>query len=221
VKGPPACALKARVEQETRLPTEVEHFDWIVFLPQNDGSGSYNHYYGRLSDGSIKVRGIAARRHDTPDYIRSMQRDMLTVMAGAPGIAELEAVKDQVTAIYRFAVQNLPHAAAKEMVINRRISRLTYAHRCIEEAAVNAYRNGGVSIEPGMKISYVVRDARKYLADPVWSAESFDVPYYRELLEKAWGEISYAFTSRKSDEKQCADVRELCISIDNKLSEKC
>jgi len=181
-----------------------------VFLPQNDGSGSYNRYYGRLSEGSIKVRGIAARRHDTPEYIRNMQRGMLSVMAGAATINGIGAVKDQVTAIYRCAVRDLPCAAAKEMVINRRISRLTYAHRCIEGAAVNAYRDEGVAVAPGSKISYVVRDARKYKVDPVWSAESFDLPYYRDLLDKAWGEISYAFDRGTPGRKQPRDSIPLC-----------
>jgi len=194
VKGSPIGALKARVEQETRLLTEIEHFDWIVFLPQNDGSGSYSHYYGRLADGSVKVRGIAARRHDTPEYIRSMQRDMLAVMSGAATIADLGTVRDRVSAIHRHAVQELPRAAAGDLAISRRISRLTYAHRCLEGAAVDAYRTNGVGIAPGMKISYVVRDARKYQVDPAWDAGSFDVSYYRGLLEKAWNEISFAFT---------------------------
>jgi DNA polymerase I len=210
VQGPPPGALKARVEQETGLPTEIEHFDWIVFLPQNDGSGSYNRYYGRMSDGSIKVRGIAARRHDTPEYIRNMQRRMLSVMAGAATIKEIGAVHDQVSAIYRCAVQDLPGAPVPDLAIDRRISRLTYAYRCIEGAAVNAYRDEGVAVAPGMKIRYVVRDARKYKVDPVWSAESFDLLYYRDLLDKAWGEISYAFARGTSGREQTRDTQKLC-----------
>jgi DNA polymerase I len=197
VQGSPIEALKAHIEQTTRLLTEIEHFDWIVFLPQNDGSGAYNRYYGRLSDGSVKVRGIAARRHDTPEYIRAMQRDMLTVMASTATIADVGKAKDLVKAIYRHAVQNLPYAHAQDLAINRRISRLTYTHRCIEGAAVKEYQKRGVAVAPGAKISYVVRDARKYAIDPAWSAGSFDVRYYRELLDKAWGEISYAFMSEK------------------------
>ena len=79
---------------KTGLFLEVEHFDWIVFLPLADGFGAYNRYYGRQPDGSIKVRGLAARRHDTPDYVREMQRRMLAVMARAKTIAELEATQD-------------------------------------------------------------------------------------------------------------------------------
>ena len=195
VQGAPVAALQERVNRETGLSTEVEHFTWLVFLPLNDGLGAYNRYYGRLSDGSVKVRGIAARRHDTPEYIRTMQGDMLAVMGKAATIAELTGVWDQVNAIYHNAVQQLPSAPAQDMAISRRISRLTYAHRCIEGAAVNAYRECGVPVAPGMKIRYVVRDARTYRVDPAWNAERFDIPYYRELLERAWAEITYAFKS--------------------------
>jgi DNA polymerase I len=194
VQGTEIDALRERVDRETRLFAEVEHFDWLVFLPQSDGTGAYNRYYGRLTDGSIKVRGIAARRHDTPEYIRTVQRRMLDVMAGARTIAELRTCHDNVRAICRDAIRGLPDADPQELLISRRISRLTYAHRCIEGAAVEAYRRSGTPIEPGMKIRYVVRDARRYVVDTEWEAGAFDIPFYRGLLEKAWSEVEYAFT---------------------------
>jgi DNA polymerase I len=194
VQGQKVPALQERIHRGSRLSTEVEHFDWIVFLPQSDGSGAYTRYYGRLSDGSVKVRGIAARRHDTPEYVRAMQAELLAVMGRAATIAELDGAGEEARQIYGNAVARLPSAPVREMVISRRISRLKYAHRCIEGAAVDAYRRNGTEIAPGMKIRYVVRDARTYRVDPAGSAESFDLPYYRQLLDKAWAEIAYAFT---------------------------
>jgi DNA polymerase I len=194
VQGSPINALKERVERETDLFLEVDHFDWIVFLPLADGFGAYNRYYGRQPDGSIKVRGIAARKHDTPEYIREMQRRMLDVMARTKSIAELTATQDEVTAIYREAINKLPAADPKEMMINRRISRLTYAHRCVEGAAVQAYRDNKIEIAPGMKIQYVVTDAKRYKVEPAWCASSFDLGYYRELIDKAYAEITFAFS---------------------------
>ena len=193
VQGTGVDDLCADVNRKTGLSAENEHFDWIVFLPLNDGFGAYNRYYGRLSDGSVKVRGIAARRHDTPEYIRTMQQEMLSIMATARTPAELGQVRDQVYRIYCNAIQNLPCAAPPVLAISHRISRTMYAHHCIEGAAVQAYRDAGLEIAPGMKISYVVRDARTYRVDPEWAAERFDLSYYRGLLEKAWKEISYAF----------------------------
>ena len=202
VQGSPITALQERVNRKTGLLTELEHFNWIVFLPLNDGLGAYNRYYGKLSDGSMKVRGIAARRHDTPEYICRMQGDMLAVMGTAATIAELGGLWDQVKEIYHNAVQQLPSAPVQEMAISRRISRLTYAHRCIEGAAVNAYRQCGVPVAPGMKIRYVVQDARTYRVEPEWNAEHFDIPYYRELLERAWAEIAYAFNAGGGGNKE-------------------
>ena len=66
VRGGSPGALKERVEEKTGLHTTLDLYDWIVFLPMPDGFGAYNRYYGRLSTGEIKVRGIMARRGDTP-----------------------------------------------------------------------------------------------------------------------------------------------------------
>ncbi len=202
VQGSAVDALKERVEQETGLIAEVEHFDWIVFEPMNDGTGAYNRYFGRLSDGSIKVRGIAARKHDTPAYIREMQGRMLRVMAGATGIAGLDEKREEVRSIFRESVSSLPAADPKSMAIHRRISRLIYAHRCLEGAAVQVYRQQGIEVAPGMKISYVVTDSLRYKVMPEWVADSFDLPFYRGLMEKAWAEISFAFSPADTQPKE-------------------
>jgi len=211
VQGSGIGLLKVRVEREIGLPLEVEHFDWIVFEPLADGFGAYNRYFGRLADGSVKVRGIAARRHDTPEFIRSMQREMLTAMGHAGTVAELESVKEAVRTIYLDYVARLPSAPVEEMAISRRISRLNYAHRCIEGAAVQACRKRGASVAPGMKIQYVVTDAKRYQAEPVWCATTFDQQYYRGLLDKAWEEIAFAF--RKGKLEVCREELPVGLSV--------
>ncbi len=202
VQGVAVEMLKQTVEKEIGIQTEIEHFNWIVFLPMNDGSGAYNRYFGRLSDGSVKVRGIAARRHDTPEFVRSMQGAMLEVMAGAGSITALTGKEEVIRTIFCTAVRCLPDADPRALVIHRRISRLTYAHRCLEGAAVQAYRDRGIEIAPGMKIGYIVRDARRYAVDTGWDATGFDLPYYQNLLEKAWEEIAFAFQGIFLEEKE-------------------
>ena len=199
VQGSEVDELKQVVEKEIGIRTEVEHFNWIVFQPMNDGFGAYNRYFGRLKDGSVKVRGIAARRHDTPEIVRSMQGRMLELMASAQSIAELNDKKEKIGNIFRETRKSLPAADPQTMVINRRISRITYAHRCIEDAAVQAYRKHGIEVAPGMKIKYVVTDARRYQVAPAWYADSFDLPFYRGLIDKAWTEIEFAFMGWKSE----------------------
>jgi len=215
VQGAPIDALKERVEREMGLLSEVEHFDWIVFEPMNDRFGAYNRYFGRLSDGSIKVRGIAARKHDTPEYIREMQGRMLKVMARAKSIAGLEEKREEVRSIFRESVRALPAADPKSMAIHRRISRLTYAHRCLEGVAVQAYRKHGIEVAPGMKIRYVVTDSRRYQVMPEWVADTFDLPFYRGLMEKAWAEISFAFSRGDTHLKVNDDIPILVSYAEN------
>jgi len=198
VQGAPIGDLVARVERETTLPLEAEHFNWIVFLPLADGFGAYNRYFGRQPDGSVKVRGIAARRHDTPEYVRDMQRRMLDLMKEAVTLAELRDMRDAVSGIFRESVAGLPAADPAQMAISRRISRLTYTHRCLEGAAVQAYRDSSVPVAPGMKIRYVVTDAARYQVEPVWNADRFDPIFYRTLLDRAYAEIAFAFVGNRS-----------------------
>ena len=192
VRGSPVELLQERIAATTGLTAESEHFDWIVFLPLNDGSGAYTRYYGRLADGSIRVRGIAARRHDTPEYIRSAQQQMLEVLRGASTARELAGMRERVEQIYRTAYANLPQADPRTLAISRRISRTRYAHRCLEGAAVQAYHDAGCGVAPGMKIGYIVQDAARYRVIPEWQDGTADIPYYRSLLKKARDEIAYA-----------------------------
>ncbi len=63
----------------------------------------------------------------------------------------------------------------------------------LKEQQVQVYRDRGIEIAPGMKIGYIVRDARKYSVGTEWDAADFDLSYYHTLLEKAWEEIVFAF----------------------------
>jgi len=60
--------------------------------------------------------------------------------------------------------------------------------------AVAAHRKQGIALAPGMKIGYVVKDAKRWEVDPDRTASEFDAGYYRILLDKAWEEVAYVFT---------------------------
>jgi DNA polymerase I len=188
----PAEGLKAGVEEDTGLHTTLDTYDWLVFLPMPDGFGAYNRYYGRLSNGELKVRGIAARRRDTPAYVVEMQQDMLAVLREAADRKELLELSDQVRERYREAVAGLASAAPAAMAVHRQISRLSYRHACPEASAVAACAAAGISLSPGMEIGYVVTDARTWSVELDWNATRFDTGYYRKLLDKAWNEVAFA-----------------------------
>lgn len=192
VQGNPMAALKEKVERETHLHTVVDAYDWLVFLPMADGTGAYNRYYGRLSSGNMKVRGIAARRGDTPEYVRNVQKEMLNILREARTLHEITALRDALRDRYHRAVEELPGTRPAALAISRRISTLRYRHACPEASAVEACREEGIALSPGMEVSYVVTDARSWAVDLDWNATRFDVGYYMKVLRKAWEEIIFA-----------------------------
>lgn len=171
----------------------VDSYDWIAFLPTTDGSGAYNRYFGRLSTGKVKIRGVAARKGDTPEYVRRMQEELFECLGEARSREELRRIEPKAQGIYRRYREGLQNADVRELAIHRRVSRLNYSRRCAEASAVQAHLKRGISLAPGMEIGYVVTDAGKWAVDTERDASGFDDLYYRKLLEKAWSEAAFVF----------------------------
>ena len=195
VIGEPISKYKEAVEQETGILTEVDTFDWIAFLPMCDGSGSYNRYFGRQDTGEMKIRGVAARKGDTPEYVQKMQMELFAVLAGARSREELSMVKLKAREVRAKYMQELEDAEidVRELAIHRRVGRLSYSRRCAEASAVRAHEEQGLNPVPGMKIGYVVKDAARWEVETEEKASEFDAAYYRKLLEKAWEEVAFVF----------------------------
>ncbi|MGI0005975.1 MAG: DNA polymerase domain-containing protein, partial [Nitrososphaera sp.] len=87
--------LKDAIEKETGFSISLEGtYKWIVFAQsrESDLLPAANRYFGAFEDGSIKVRGIEARRHDTPGLFVKFQMEALQVMARgdtASGVRDL------------------------------------------------------------------------------------------------------------------------------------
>ena len=198
VKGEPISSFKETVERETGILTEVDTYDWIAFLPMADGSGAYNRYFGRLSTGKMKIRGVMARKGDTPEYVNKMQQELFEIIGQACSQEELQKIEPKAREVQRRYMDGLKGADVQELAIHRRVSKLKYSHKCAEASAVQAHVNQGIPLAPGMEIGYVVKDAKNWEVEPERSASEFDAEYYGKLLEKAWAEVAFVFDVKRS-----------------------
>lgn len=171
----------------------MDTYDWITFLPMSDGGGAYNRYFGRLNTGKMKIRGVMARKGDTPEYVNKMQQEVFEVLAEARNMVDLRKIEPKARQVCRRYMDELDSVDVKELAIHRRVSRLNYSRRCAEASAVQAHIKQGIPLAPGMEIGYVVKDAKKWKVDPERTAYEFDAVYYRGLLEKAWIEVAFVF----------------------------
>lgn len=193
IQGSNPAEISAEVEQFTKIKTESETYDWIVFLPQVDGTGSYGNYYGRIRGGGVKTRGVALRRRNTPPYIQRMQEEMITLMALESETEEISRLWPEVKQIYHSYSDGLSSAELSDMVITRRIGRERYQKRCIPQAVIDTYGSYGVELVPGMDASYLVRDEKRLKVDPSFDPKGVDISYYKRLIDRAWGEVEFVF----------------------------
>jgi len=117
---------------------------------------------------------------------------MLNILREARTLHEITAFRDALRDRYHRAVEELPGTRPAALAISRRISTIRYRHACPEASAVEACREEGIALSPGMEVSYVVIDARSWAVDLDWNATRFDVGYYMKVLRKAWEEIIFA-----------------------------
>ena len=122
-----------------------------------------------------------------------MQEEILGVMAGAGDLAELRRLDPAIRRIHLRYADGLAGADPGEMVVRRRVSRLSYSRRSPEASAVAALRALGAPLAPGMEIGYVVTDADRWFVEVEGGGGSgdFDRGYYAHLLEKAWDEVAF------------------------------
>ncbi|OQB35912.1 MAG: DNA polymerase 1 [Euryarchaeota archaeon ADurb.Bin165] len=189
IQGGKAGIIQEEIEKMTTFHTEADCYDWVVFLPQSDGSGSYCSYFGRLTTGKMKVKGVLANRRTTPPYVARMQNEMMEHLCTCQSIDDIPPELDHLSALYMQYLENLHSADVRDFVITRRIGRRNYNKRCIAQAVVDRYKEYNVSLEPGMDASFVVRDEKRLVVDPSWDAEGIDARYYRRLLDKAYEEV--------------------------------
>jgi DNA polymerase, archaea type len=61
----------------------------------SDGGGAYNPYFGRLNTGKMKIRGVMARKGDTPGYVNKMQQEGFEVLARGEELGGAEKDRTQ------------------------------------------------------------------------------------------------------------------------------
>jgi DNA polymerase II len=191
-------ALLEAVLERTRLPAALEGvYRWVAFLPSrvNASVPVANRYFGVFQDGSLKMRGIEARRRDTPAFIAEMQVQMIEHLAHEP--ADRAAAADRAVGLVRRTLRDLRQGRIplEKMVTSQRISRELDEYRSPSPAARAAAQLAGVGkhLRPGQRVRFLYTRGEPGvyawdLPEPV-SRAALDVARYTELLLRAGGSV--------------------------------
>jgi len=195
--------LRCAIEKEAECPLALEGvYEWIRYCPskRDARSGVPGRYFGAFKTGELKIRGIAARRHDTPTLFKRLQRELLEHLARVEPGSDLRRLVPGLLEIveeYRLRLRE-GRVTAKELAITFNLSKSPedYVHDTVSSLAAKQLVATGVTLHPGESVRYVITNADDKVKDwrskPLALMENgleYDVAKYLELLDRATSEI--------------------------------
>jgi DNA polymerase elongation subunit (family B) len=193
--------LKESIEKETGFTLTFEGiYKWIAFIhsKRNDILPVPNRYFGVYEDGTLKVRGIEARRHDTPVFLRKFQQEVLEIMSKGNNINEVKALLPKVKDIYHKYVQLLKEnkVPIDELAFTKRLSKDSnnYQKRnTIESNALEKLNNQGKFLKAGETLQYVITDYYQIKSKNIRAIPGKWVNRYIELLTETCNSVTEPF----------------------------
>ena len=198
--------LKAGIESETGFAMTFEGiYKWLAFLPSKADPRVpvLNRYFGAYEDGSLKVRGMEARRHDTPFAFKRCQMDLLKIMARAGSAAEVrDVVPECIEAFFGYADMIRRHElSVSELAYTANLSKAPdeYMTMTVQNSAVTQLTREGASLHSGEGIRYVITDydggdsKRAAPLDMVEDQSKYDAERYIRLLARACSSVLEPF----------------------------
>ena len=154
--------LLADVTERTGLPISLDGvYHWVVFLPSrlDERVPVANRYFGVFQDGSIKVRGIEARRRDTAPFIAETQMSIMEILARA---GDAEHLKDVYPRALSFADSEMKALRAgrvplEKLLVSQKLSRELgeYSSPSPAARAVRQLEAAGKLVRPGQRVRFL------------------------------------------------------------------
>jgi DNA polymerase-2 len=201
-------SLKKAIENKTGFDISLEGvYKWIAFVPSKSNSmvGVPNRYFGIFEDGTLKLRGIEARRHDTPVFFSNYQQLILNVLSEAANISEVKMMFPKIKKIFESHLELLKerNVSLTDLVFTKRVSKNydEYEDRdTVENNALLDLSGGGKPLRAGEILKYVVTDYyrrhSKKRSVPIELANSrtkYDVKRYCEILIEVTDTVTKPF----------------------------
>ena len=154
--------LIQRINHRTGLTINLDGiYRWVAFLPSrvDPRVPVANRYFGVFQSGEIKVRGLEARRRDTPIWIAAVQKEMIRLLSLARRKDELQGCIQDAFTYYQEALELLKtgQVQPEQLVINGKVSYALEAYKATTASVRAAYQlqNAGMTVKPGMRVRFV------------------------------------------------------------------
>ena len=208
-------SLKTEIENKTGFPISFEGiYKWIVFVPSKSNTilPVSNRYFGVFEDGTVKMRGIEARRHDTAEFFSNVQQGILNIMSEANSIKEVRDLMPKVRKFFQIHLELLRYKKVpiNDLVLTKRISKDVdeYKNRnTVELDALLQLKHAGKSLKSGQILKFVLTDyyrknsrKRSVPVELINSKTVYDAKRYSELLVETCNSVTEPFGLKLTNE---------------------
>jgi DNA polymerase, archaea type len=203
--------LKKDIEEQTGFSISFEGvYKWIVFDSSkiNPNLPALNRYFGVFEDGTIKMRGIETRRHDTPKLFIYFQEELMKIMSARNNIHEIMKCLPILESVYKKYIYLIcsKKISYTDLIFTKRISKAgnEYADRkTIENCVLKRLSSNGKSLNAGEEIKYIITNFynENFLerAIPIELIDEHNIRYdmkrYLELLKETYDSVTKVFYS--------------------------
>lgn len=220
----------AEISAQTGLGVSLDGvYRWVAFLPSrtDERIPIANRYFGVFQDGTLKVRGIEARRRDTPPWVAETQTRMLACLSRAGSVNDLPTAIQNAFDTFQTALAALRAGKVplEKLVVTSRISHELENYRSPTpgaRAAMQMYAQTGKRTRPGQKMRFIYTcgtpKVRAWETAGEIKFDEIDRVKYTELLARAACSVLHPFGIDDLQLKKWAhtDAIELELSLPRK-----
>jgi len=204
--------LLEEITTRTGLPVALDGiYRWVAFLPSrlDERVPVPNRYFGVFQDGSLKMRGIEVRRHDTPAWVSNTQMEIIDALVNTSQVDDRSTYLPRVLKLLRRALTRLRTGKVRveDLLVSQTLSRELSEYRTPSPAARAAAQLAAVGkhLRPGQRVRFVYT-----LGEPgvhAWDlpsppdVRSIDQERYRVLLFRAAAAILQPFGVQEEELK--------------------
>ena len=159
--------LCREVSEKIGVPLNFEgRYKWIVFLPSkmHPNIGVLNRYYGAFENGKVKVRGIEARRRDTPRFVYNAQIQMINVLASANNLREfMQKIPEALDVVKAYRQRLLDgDVPVWDLIVTKRLSKnpCKYRQKVSQVIAAEQLMKEGAEVHAGKNVKFLFTDAK-------------------------------------------------------------
>ncbi|MCW3980672.1 MAG: hypothetical protein NWF11_04275 [Candidatus Bathyarchaeota archaeon] len=199
--------LNEKIREEIGVPLSFEGcYKWIVFIPSkmHPNISVLNSYYGVKENGQIKVRGIEARRRDTPKFVYDAQMELIRILSAASNskdfVQKIPAALNVVKEYRRKLIQG--EVPIWDLIVTKRLSKglEEYKQKVSQLIAAEQLLKKGVKVPSGKSIRFLFTSAENKQYNRRVRAEELtedgtnaDIKKYLQLLYSAASTILSTF----------------------------